>query len=204
MVIVQQLNNLIKMLKVSMLMNLILCVIDNVNILEKKKFWKFNKILFFLVIQHLILEGHTTDAIEKTKELFPTLLNNKNLLFVLKVRQFIEMINGTESEISSPSTSSHITNSLSLKHKHHSNSPSYKKHSSRSSSPITKPNTSSRSRSNSPYTSGTNSGAQQHTNSTTNSLSRRSSANNTELPQGKFYFLAQSVRINVYVISFRN
>lgn len=52
-----------------------------------------------LVIQHLILEGRTTDAIEKTKELFPTLLNDRNLLFLLKVRQFIEMVNGTESEI---------------------------------------------------------------------------------------------------------
>ena len=59
------------------------------------------------MIQHLILEGRTSDAIEKTKELFPTLLNDKNLLFALKVRQFIEMINGTESEIVhslSPST----------------------------------------------------------------------------------------------------
>jgi hypothetical protein len=89
--------------------------------------------MIFLVIQHLILEGHTTDAIDKTKELFPTLLNNKNLLFALKVRQFIEMINGTESEISSPSTI--------LKTK--------KSSSPRSSSPVTKPHTSSRSRSNS-------------------------------------------------------
>jgi hypothetical protein len=119
------------------------------------------------------------------------LLNNKNLLFVLKVRQFIEMINGTESEISSPSISSHTTNSLSLKHKNRSNSPSYKKNSSpRSSSPITKPNTSSRSRSNSPYTSGTNSGSQQR-NRTINSSSRRSSATNTELSQGKFHLLSQ-------------
>lgn len=51
------------------------------------------------MIQHLILAGRTSDAIEKTKELFPTLLNDKNLLFALKVRQFIEMIKGTESEI---------------------------------------------------------------------------------------------------------
>jgi hypothetical protein len=110
------------------------------------------------LIQHLILEGHTTDAIEKTKELFPTLLNNKNLLFALKVRQFIEMINGTESEISSPSISSHTTNCLVLK---------TKKSSPRSSSPITKPHTSSRSRSNS-------------SNRTNHPLSRRSSANNIE------------------------
>lgn len=119
------------------------------------------------MIQHLILEGHTTDAIEKTKELFPTLLNNKNLLFTLKVRQFIEMINGTESEISSPSVSSQPTsNYLVLK---------TRKSSSRSSSPITKPQASSHSRSNSPYT--------QPSNRTIHSSSRRSSANNTELTQ---------------------
>ena len=120
------------------------------------------------MIQHLILEGHTTDAIEKTKELFPTLLNNKNLLFTLKVRQFIEMINGTESEISSPSISSHTTNNcLVLK---------TRKSTSRSSSPITKPQTSSNSRSNSPYT--------QANNRNMHSSSRRSSTNNPELSQG--------------------
>lgn len=63
------------------------------------------------MIQNLILEGHTTDAIEKTKELFPNLLNNKNLVFILKVRQFIEMINGTESEVPKLCTSS-TTNAL--------------------------------------------------------------------------------------------
>jgi len=170
-------------------------------------------LFFFLVIQHLILNGRTTDAIEKTKELFPTLLNDKNLLFVLKVRQFIEMVNGTESEIHNtsiscpPSKSSQITtttncsspNNLLANTKTRSNSPSCSssttnKNSScpttgRSSSPITKANTSSRSRSNSPYTSGrtqtTISGAQ-HSNGTVNSSSRRSSANNTnELSQGK-------------------
>jgi hypothetical protein len=144
---------------------------------------ELNVIFFFLVIQHLILDGHTTDAIEKTKELFPTLLNNKNLLFALKVRQFIEMINGTESEISSPSTSTPL-----LKLKTRSNSPSTKKNSSRSSSPITKPNTSSHSRSNSPYTSGITSGAQQQQHRTMNSSSRRSSVNNNELSQGKFHY----------------
>lgn len=121
------------------------------------------------MIQHLILEGHTTDAIEKTKELFPTLLNNKNLLFTLKVRQFIEMINGTESEISSSSVvSSHTTNNcLVLK---------TRKSTSRSSSPITKPQTSSHSRSNSPYT--------QANSRNMHSSSRRSSTNNPELSQG--------------------
>ncbi|CAF3601539.1 unnamed protein product [Rotaria sp. Silwood1] len=147
------------------------------------------------LIQNLILEGHTTDAIEKTKELFPTLLNNKNLLFVLKVRQFIEMINGTESEIPKPSISSQITNTSLLNHIDHSNSSYSNENSSgattneRSSSPINKTNTSSRSRSNSPSTSGhnqtTNSEVQQqqHSNGTINSSSRRSSANDNELLQ---------------------
>ncbi|CAF2562292.1 unnamed protein product [Rotaria sp. Silwood2] len=148
------------------------------------------------LIQNLILDGHTTDAIEKTKELFPTLLNNKNLLFVLKVRQFIEMINGTESEISKPSITSQITNSSLINHKNHSNSSCSNKNSScaattneRSSSPVNKSNTSSRSRSNSPYTSGRNQTTnseeqqQQHSNGTINSSSRRSSANNNESSQ---------------------
>jgi len=60
------------------------------------------------LIQQLILDGRTTDAIEKTKELFPSLLNDKNLLFALKVRQLIEMINGTESETKH---SSHLSTS---------------------------------------------------------------------------------------------
>jgi len=111
------------------------------------------------LIQHLILEGRTTDAIDKTKELFPILLNDKNLLFVLKVRQFIEMINGTESEIRhTPSKGSQSTTSLSLNNKSSSSS--------------------SRSRSNSPYTS------TQQTNGTANVSARRSSANNnSELTQ---------------------
>ncbi|CAF0869629.1 unnamed protein product [Rotaria sordida] len=137
------------------------------------------------LIQNLILEGHTTDAIEKTKELFPTLLNNKNLLFVLKVRQFIEMINGTESEIPKPSVSSQITDSSLLNHTNNSSCPTTHE---RSSSPINKSNTSSRSRSNSPYTSGRNQTTnsevqQQQSNGTINSSSRRSSANNNELLQ---------------------
>ena len=147
----------------------------------------------------MILEGRTSDAIEKTSELFPTLLNDKNLLFVLKVRQFIEMVNGTESEIRHtstsdlPSTSSQTpitTNNLLMNSKTRSNSPSSSANpttSGRSSSPMKKTNTSSRSRSNSPYTSGrttTTSGAQ-HSNGTVNSSSRQSSANTTnELSQG--------------------
>lgn len=66
---------------------------------------KLNSMRNRQLIQNLILNGHTTDAIEKTKELFPAFLNNTTLLFLFKVRQFIEMINGTESEIPKPSIS---------------------------------------------------------------------------------------------------
>lgn len=41
-------------------------------------------------------------AIEHTLRLYPGLLeNNKNLLFMLKCRQFIEMVNGSDFEVSS-------------------------------------------------------------------------------------------------------
>ncbi len=40
------------------------------------------------------------EAIETTQKLYPGLLDrNANLLFVLKCRQFIEMVNGTDSEV---------------------------------------------------------------------------------------------------------
>lgn len=112
----------------------------------------------------MILEGRTTDAIDKTKELFPTLLNDKNLLFVLKVRQFIEMVNGTESEIRSttrPSTSSPATaNHLLASAKTRALSPS-----------CASKKTTSRSRSNSPYTS--DRAAQPHSNGSTCSPARQ-------------------------------
>ena len=95
------------------------------------------------------------------------------------------MINGTESEISTPSVSCQTTTCSLLNHKTHSNSSSSNKNSSRSSSPKTKPHTSSRSRSNSPYTSGRTRELQQHNNGTINPSSRRSSVNHPELSQGK-------------------
>lgn len=161
----------------------------------------------------MILEGRTNDAISKTKELFPTLLNDKNLLFLLKVRQFIEMVNGTESEIckTEPSSTSQSTtmncsspnNSLSA-NKNNSNSSccSSKKNSSysttgRSLSPMTAIHTSTRSRSNSPYTSE----RVQHSNGTTNSSSHRTSVNNpNESSQGKSFecfFLFQIVSFHL-------
>lgn len=42
------------------------------------------------------------EAIETTQSLYPTLLDSRpNLLFLLKVRQFIEMVGGSDSEVRS-------------------------------------------------------------------------------------------------------
>lgn len=139
------------------------------------------------MIQHLILDGRTTDAIEKTRELFPTLLNDTQLLFVLKVRQFIEMVNGTESEIrresvSSPSNSSQShTTSHSNHHTNNSttskNVSSYATSSERSSSPNPRNSRPSRSRSNSPYTAG-RTNPHNNTNGTNNNVNQRRSSTN--------------------------
>uniref|UniRef100_W5N0J3 RAN binding protein 9 n=2 Tax=Lepisosteus oculatus TaxID=7918 RepID=W5N0J3_LEPOC len=51
-------------------------------------------------IQKLVLAGRMGEAIDTTQQLYPSLLErNPNLLFMLKVRQFIEMVNGTDSEV---------------------------------------------------------------------------------------------------------
>ncbi|XP_005934130.1 ran-binding protein 9 [Haplochromis burtoni] len=51
-------------------------------------------------IQKLVLSGRMGEAIETTQQLYPNLLErNPDLLFMLKVRQFIEMVNGTDSEV---------------------------------------------------------------------------------------------------------
>ncbi|XP_041103961.1 ran-binding protein 9-like isoform X1 [Polyodon spathula] len=51
-------------------------------------------------IQKLVLAGRMGEAIETTQQLYPSLVErNPNLLFMLKVRQFIEMVNGTDSEV---------------------------------------------------------------------------------------------------------
>ena len=50
-------------------------------------------------IQRSVLNGNLEESIELTYQLFPGILErNKNLLFALKVRQFIEMINNAHSE----------------------------------------------------------------------------------------------------------
>lgn len=54
-------------------------------------------------IQKLVLAGRMGEAIETTQQLYPGLLErNLNLLFMLKCRQFIEMVNGTDTEVRGP------------------------------------------------------------------------------------------------------
>uniref|UniRef100_A0A665U2P5 RAN binding protein 9 n=1 Tax=Echeneis naucrates TaxID=173247 RepID=A0A665U2P5_ECHNA len=68
-------------------------------------------------IQKLVLSGRMGEAIETTQQLYPNLLErNPDLLFMLKVRQFIEMVNGTDSEVrclggSKPKVSGHYPGS---------------------------------------------------------------------------------------------
>lgn len=51
-------------------------------------------------IQKLVLAGRMGEAIETTTNLYPKLLEAKpDLLFMLKCRQFVEMVNGTDSEV---------------------------------------------------------------------------------------------------------
>ncbi|KAM8890731.1 ran-binding protein 10 isoform 2-T2 [Spinachia spinachia] len=51
-------------------------------------------------IQKLVLAGRVGEAIEATQQLYPSLLeHNPNLLFMLKCRQFVEMVNGTDGEV---------------------------------------------------------------------------------------------------------
>uniref|UniRef100_A0A8C4QD96 RAN binding protein 9 n=1 Tax=Eptatretus burgeri TaxID=7764 RepID=A0A8C4QD96_EPTBU len=53
-------------------------------------------------IQKLVLAGRMGEAIETTQQCYPGLLErNPELLFRLKVRQFVEMVNGTDSEVRS-------------------------------------------------------------------------------------------------------
>ena len=49
-----------------------------------------------------MLNGRMGEAIEITQSLYPGLLESRpNLLFLLKVRQFIEMVDGSDSEVRS-------------------------------------------------------------------------------------------------------
>jgi len=52
-----------------------------------------------LEIQVLVLDGRLGEAIRTTQQFYPDLLeNNLELLFILRCRQFIEIVNGTEGE----------------------------------------------------------------------------------------------------------
>ncbi|GFN79198.1 ran-binding protein 9 [Plakobranchus ocellatus] len=91
-------------------------------------------------IQKLVLAGRMGEAIETTQTLYPQLLDAKpDLLFTLKCRQFVEMVNGTDSEVrnnnstcggggvtvlgSSPSSSSPASSTtVGQQHHHHSRS----------------------------------------------------------------------------------
>lgn len=55
------------------------------------------------------------EAIETTQSLYPGLLEqNPNLLFILKCRQFVEMVNGTDSEVRPIKVSNSRSNSPSM------------------------------------------------------------------------------------------
>jgi len=50
-------------------------------------------------VQALVLNGRLGEAIRTTQQFYPDLLeNNLELLFILRCRQFIEIVNGTEGE----------------------------------------------------------------------------------------------------------
>lgn len=54
-------------------------------------------LLLLLEIMKLILAGRISDAINNVQQWYPGLLDrNKNLLFLLKCRQFIEMVAGND------------------------------------------------------------------------------------------------------------
>lgn len=57
-------------------------------------------------ILKLVMNGRMGLAIEHTLRSYPGLLeNNQNLLFMLKCRQFVEMVNGSDFEVNSPKIS---------------------------------------------------------------------------------------------------
>ena len=71
----------------------------------------------WLEIQKLVLNGNLGEAIDLTYQLFPGILErNSNLLFALKVRQFIEMINSSNSnECTTGAAASSVSDSNDLK-----------------------------------------------------------------------------------------
>lgn len=70
-------------------------------------FYSYIFSIIFPEILKLIMSGRMGLAIEQTMHSYPGLLdNNQNLLFMLKCRQFIEMVNGCDFDGSSLSSSS--------------------------------------------------------------------------------------------------
>ncbi|XP_075170052.1 ran-binding protein M [Haematobia irritans] len=64
-------------------------------------------------ILKLVMSGRMGQAIEQTLRLYPGLLeNNKNLWFMLKCRQFIEMINGSDIEYCPSSSTTNNNNKI--------------------------------------------------------------------------------------------
>lgn len=56
----------------------------------------------FLEILKLVQMGRIGQAIEQTQRAYPGLLeSNQNLMFMLKCRQFVEMVNGSDLDVSS-------------------------------------------------------------------------------------------------------
>ena len=121
-----------------------------------------------------MLDGRMGEAIETTQRLYPGLLErNADLDFMLKCRQFVEMVNGTDSEIRSirsprsRSTSRHASPAMSPHHEsiastshHHGAAGDSQVHPNSNSSYIatsSKPVPSPKSRSDSPSTSDMNS-----------------------------------------------
>lgn len=63
----------------------------------------------FPEILKLVMSGRMGLAIEHTLRSYPGLLeNNQNLLFMLKCRQFVEMVNGSDFEVNLHSLPSNI------------------------------------------------------------------------------------------------
>lgn len=72
---------------------------------------------FLLGIQKLVLAGRIGEAIETTQTLYPGLLErNPNLLFLLKCRQFVEMVSGCDSDVRPAAHSPRSSPSVSPSH----------------------------------------------------------------------------------------
>lgn len=57
-------------------------------------------VIGFEGISKLVLSGRIGEAVEATRRAYPGLLERDlELLFLLKCRQFVEMVNGTDSEV---------------------------------------------------------------------------------------------------------